>query len=191
VQQNPSTASAPTGTTNKAANANSAPAANTPASNKGTSSGVGSQSKPQVASTTNPSNSKATSSSGRSVAGGAQSSAKLAPSQGGGGFSGGFGRGGFSGGFGHGRPSDIRLKQDIVPLGRLADGIGIYRFRYKGDDHTLYVGVMAQEVQNVVPGAVSRDRDGFLRVDYDRLDIAFMTWSDYVARDPAWPLVKQ
>jgi len=29
---------------------------------------------------------------------------------------------------------------------------------------------------------VSRDHDGFLRVDYDRLGIAFMTWDDYVAR---------
>lgn len=68
-------------------------------------------------------------------------------------------------------------------LGRLDNGIGLYRFRYKGDDHTLYVGVMAQEVQNVVPRAVSRDRDGFLRVDYERLGIKFLTWSDYVARN--------
>jgi hypothetical protein len=41
---------------------------------------------------------------------------------------------------------------------------------------------MAQEVQNVVPRAVSRDRDGYLRVDYDRLGITFMTWDDYRAR---------
>ena len=87
------------------------------------------------------------------------------------------------GGFGGGRRfSDIRLKEDIVPIGRLGNGIGLYRFRYKGDDHTVYVGVMAQEVQKIVPRAVSRDRDGFLRVDYDRLGIRFMTWNDYVAR---------
>jgi hypothetical protein len=97
---------------------------------------------------------------------------------GGGGFHS-FGGGGFHGGGGH--RSDIRLKDDIVPLGRLANGIGLYRFRYKDEDRTLYVGVMAQEVQNVVPRAVSRDRDGYLRVDYDRLGISFMTWDDYRA----------
>ena len=69
-----------------------------------------------------------------------------------------------------------------MPLGRLGNGIGIYRFRYKGDDHTVYVGVMAQEVQNVVPRAVSRDRDGFLLVDYDRLGIRFMTWNEWRSR---------
>jgi hypothetical protein len=99
----------------------------------------------------------------------------------GGGFGGGLvGFGGFGFGFGH--RSDIRLKEDIVPLGRLGNGIGLYRFRYKGTDHTVYVGVMAQEVQKIVPRAVSRDRDGFLRVDYDQLGIGFMTWNDYVAR---------
>jgi len=92
-----------------------------------------------------------------------------------------------SGGFGGGgrHPSDIRLKEDIAPLGRLGNGIGLYRFRYKGDDHTVYVGVMAQEVQNVVPRAVSRDRDGFLLVDYDRLGIRFMTWDEWRSRPGA------
>jgi hypothetical protein len=103
-----------------------------------------------------------------------------APEPQGGGFGGGIGVG--FGGFGFGIRSDIRLKEDIVPLGRLGNGIGLYRFRYKGDDHTVYVGVMAQEVQKIVPRAVSRDRDGFLRVDYDQLGIGFMTWDDYVAR---------
>jgi hypothetical protein len=32
-----------------------------------------------------------------------------------------------------------------IPL--LDNGIGLYRFRYKGSDHAAYVGVMAQEVQ--------------------------------------------
>jgi len=100
----------------------------------------------------------------------------------GGGFrsSGGFGGGGgFHGG---GRRSDIRLKKDIVQLGRLDNGIGIYRFRYKGSDHEVYVGVMAQEVQNIVPSAVSSDSDGYLRVDYDRLGVKFMTWDEWTAR---------
>jgi len=79
--------------------------------------------------------------------------------------------------------SDIRLKDDIVALGRLDNGIGLYRFRYKGSDHTVYVGVMAQEVQTIVPSAVSRGRDGYLRVDYDRLGLQFMTWDQWVDVD--------
>jgi hypothetical protein len=93
----------------------------------------------------------------------------------------GFGYRGFGGG-GFGRHfSDIRLKQDIVPLGRLDSGIGVYRFRYRGNDHTRYVGVMAQEVKTIVPDAVSRGRDGYLRVDYDRLGVNFLTWDEWVA----------
>jgi hypothetical protein len=78
--------------------------------------------------------------------------------------------------------SDIRLKQDIVPLGRLDNGIGLYRFRYKGGDRTIYVGVMAQEVRKILPSAVSRDRDGYLLVDYDRLGIELATWDEWAAR---------
>jgi len=72
-----------------------------------------------------------------------------------------------------------------VPLGRLDNGIGVYRFRYRGNDHTTYVGVMAQEVQNIVPDAVSRGRDGYLRVDYDRLGLKFLTWDEWVVRGSA------
>jgi uncharacterized membrane protein YgcG len=100
--------------------------------------------------------------------------------RGGGGFArGGGGRGG--GGRGGGRRSDIRLKQDIAPLTRLGNGLELYRFRYKGSDHTLYVGVMAQEVQKIDPSAVSRDRDGYLMVDYDRIGLKFMTWKEWLA----------
>jgi len=67
-------------------------------------------------------------------------------------------------------------------LGWLNNGIGIYRFRYKGSDHTAYVGVMAQEVENIVPDAVSRDGDGYLRVNYDRLGLKFSTWDAWLAR---------
>jgi hypothetical protein len=94
---------------------------------------------------------------------------------GGGGGRGGGGRGG------GGRRSDIRLKQDIVPLGRLDNGLELYRFRYKGSDRTAYVGVMAQEVQQIEPAAISRGADGYLRVDYDRLGLKFMTWKEWLA----------
>jgi hypothetical protein len=86
---------------------------------------------------------------------------------------------------GNRRRSDIRLKEDIVALTRLDNGIGIYRFRYKGNDHTAYVGVMAQEVAKVVPEAVTRGGDGYLRVDYDRLGLEFMTWNKWMAHRDA------
>ena len=77
---------------------------------------------------------------------------------------GGGGRGGGRGG--GGRRSDIRLKHDIVLLGRLDNGIGFYRFKHNGSDKA-YVGAMAQEVQAVMPQAVARDGDGYLEVFYD------------------------
>ena len=103
-------------------------------------------------------------------------------SRGGGGRGGG---GGGRGGGGGGRRSDIRLKHDIVQLQRLGNGLELYRFRYKGSDRTLYVGVMAQEVQQIDPNAVSRDRDGYLRVDYDRIGVKFMTWDEWVRQTAA------
>jgi len=70
---------------------------------------------------------------------------------------GGGGHGGGGGGHGHGgHHSDIRLKEDVVLLARLDNGIELYRFRYKGSDHAAYVGVMAQEVQKIEPSAVWR-----------------------------------
>jgi hypothetical protein len=63
----------------------------------------------------------------------------------------------------------MMLKHDISLLGHLDNGVGFYRFRYNGSDKA-YVGVMAQEVQMVVPEAVVRGSDGYLRVFYDKLD---------------------
>jgi uncharacterized caspase-like protein len=79
-------------------------------------------------------------------------------------------------------PSDIRLKEDIVPLGRTRDGLQIYRYRYIGDD-TYYVGVMAQEVAERLPDAVTRGKDGYLRVDYARLGLTFMTFEEWSRRN--------
>jgi Protein of unknown function (DUF3300)/Chaperone of endosialidase len=95
---------------------------------------------------------------------------------GGGGFRG--GGGGFRGG--GGRRSDIRLKHDIALLGRLDSGLGFYRFSYNGSSRA-YVGVMAQEVQKVMPEAVVRGRDGYLRVYYDRLGVTFESYDRWVA----------
>jgi hypothetical protein len=92
---------------------------------------------------------------------------------GGGGMRGGGGRGG-------GRRSDIRLKHDLVLLGHLDNGLGFYRFDYNGSDKA-YVGVIAQEVQTVMPQAVRRDRDGYLRVFYDKLGVTFQTYDHWIA----------
>lgn len=50
--------------------------------------------------------------------------------------------------------SDIRAKTDIRPLGETPEGIGIYVYRYRGDDKPQ-VGVMAQEVELKHPEAVA------------------------------------
>jgi hypothetical protein len=99
---------------------------------------------------------------------------------GGGGFRGGGGGGGFRGGGGGGRRSDIELKHDVVLLGYLANGLGYYRFSYLGSSKA-YVGVIAQEVQSLVPEAVTRGRDGYLRVHYEQLGLKFRTYTDWLA----------
>jgi hypothetical protein len=100
---------------------------------------------------------------------------------GGGGF-----RGGGGGRGGGGRRSDIRLKHDVVLLGRLDNGLGFYRFAYNGSDKT-YVGVIAQEVRAVQPDAVVRGRDGYLRVSYERLGLRFQSYDDWAASGGRMP----
>jgi endosialidase-like protein len=114
---------------------------------------------------------------GASFAGGRGGGGGAAFAGGGGGFRGGGGGGGFRGG---GRRSDIALKHDIVLLGHLANGLGYYRFSYLGS-HKAYVGVMAQEVQSVMPDAVTRGSDGYLRVYYEKLGLTFRTYGDWLA----------
>ena len=106
---------------------------------------------------------------------------------GGGGFRGGGGGGGFRGGGGGGRRSDIALKHDVVLLGHLDNGIGYYRFSYLGSDKA-YVGVIAQEVQAIMPGIVMRGDDGYLRVNYHRLGIRFRTYEDWLAAGAQIPI---
>jgi Chaperone of endosialidase len=84
--------------------------------------------------------------------------------------------------------SDIQLKHDITLLGHLDDGLGFYRFTYNGD-HTAYVGVMAQEVQTVMPEAVVRGSDGYLRVFYDKLGLKLQTYDEWVASGGRIPAV--
>ena len=64
--------------------------------------------------------------------------------------------------------SDIRLKTDITPLGLMSSGLPFYSFKYIGDDMPQ-IGVMAQEVLAVIPDAVITGPDGFLMVDYSKV----------------------
>jgi len=95
---------------------------------------------------------------------------------GGGGRGGGGGGGGRGGG---GRRSDIRLKHDIALLGRLDNGLGIYRFSYNGSNK-VYVGVLAQEVMGIRPDAAAVGRDGYLRVYYEKLGVKFETYREWL-----------
>ena len=63
--------------------------------------------------------------------------------------------------------SDRRLKRDIVKLGELPDGLGVYAYRYVWD-RVRHVGVMAQEVARLRPWAL-RTLGGWLAVDYGAL----------------------
>jgi hypothetical protein len=64
--------------------------------------------------------------------------------------------------------SDIRLKDDINLIGKSPSGINIYTFKYKGDGKT-YQGVMAHQV----PHASIVNDEGYLMVDYNKLDVEF------------------
>jgi hypothetical protein len=65
--------------------------------------------------------------------------------------------------------SDMRLKDDITLIRREPDGLGIYKFRYKGEPE-FHTGVMAQEVEKLRPHALGPlTEDGFMTVDYGKL----------------------
>ena len=106
---------------------------------------------------------------------------------GGGGFRGGGGGGFRGGGGGGGRRSDLALKHDVVLLGTLNNGLGFYRFAYHGSDKA-YVGVMAQEVQQVMPSAVLQGSDGYLRVRYEKLGLRFETYEQWLASGSRIPV---
>ena len=72
--------------------------------------------------------------------------------------------------------SDCRLKESIVQIGRHPLGIGLYLFDYKPEfrdacGHGRQFGVMAQEVETVLPEAVSVHPNGYKQVDYGMLGI--------------------
>ena len=68
--------------------------------------------------------------------------------------------------------SDVRVKRDIEKVGELREGVGLYRYRYiwDDDDAPLRMGVMAHEVERVLPNAVSDSPRGKL-VHYAELGV--------------------
>ena len=70
--------------------------------------------------------------------------------------------------------SERRVKRDIVQIGTLPDGLGVYNFRYlwDGDDESLRTGVMVDEVEKLRPWALGPVVDGIQTVDYSRLETA-------------------
>jgi hypothetical protein len=80
----------------------------------------------------------------------------------------GAGRGGSAGTPGFGNLfSDRRLKKNIKQIGTRPDGLNVYEFDYIWGGGRQ-VGLMAQEVKAIYPGAVS-ESGGYLMVDYSKV----------------------
>jgi hypothetical protein len=80
------------------------------------------------------------------------------------------------GGAGIMKYSDIRTKENIKQIHWMPNGLPVYEYEYKPEfkDHPLagygkFVGVMAQEVQTLIPDAVVVLDNGYLAVDYGKL----------------------
>jgi hypothetical protein len=73
--------------------------------------------------------------------------------------------------------SDRRVKRNIVRIGDHPVGIGLYLFDYDPERRARWglarqLGVMADEVEAVMPAAVSVGGDGYKQVDYAMLGIS-------------------
>ena len=73
--------------------------------------------------------------------------------------------------------SDIRMKENIEFIGYLPNGLGVYEYEYKPEfkDHPLaghgkFRGVMAHEVEKLIPNAIFETKDGYKAVDYSKLN---------------------
>jgi hypothetical protein len=72
--------------------------------------------------------------------------------------------------------SDIRAKENIKSVGLLPNGLPVYEFEYKIEfknksGHGRYRGVMAHEVEKIMPEAVNVDTNGYKLVNYSMLGI--------------------
>ncbi|MES2907528.1 MAG: calcium-binding protein [Pseudomonadota bacterium] len=74
------------------------------------------------------------------------------------------------GGGGGGILSDMRLKHDIRPAGKLANGVKLYTYKYLNDEK-VFVGVMAQDLLSSkrLRNSVIRLPSGYYMVNYRKL----------------------
>ena len=82
---------------------------------------------------------------------------------------------GFMSGIGTGATiaaSDRRLKANIDYIGDSPSGIKIYEFNYLNND-VRHRGVIANELVDSYPNAISEDKDGYYMVDYSQIDVNF------------------
>lgn len=68
--------------------------------------------------------------------------------------------------------SDPRLKNSVVEIGKLPNGLGVYEFQYNWDDDgTVHTGVMADEVREIQPEALGPNILGYDTVDYSKIKV--------------------
>ena len=64
--------------------------------------------------------------------------------------------------------SDIRLKSEVAPYDVSLDTLHSYRYKLKNHDG-YHIGLIAQEVQKIIPEAVDKDSSGYLSLDYNAI----------------------
>ena len=70
--------------------------------------------------------------------------------------------------------SDAAIKENICKIGVLDNGLNLYKFEYQAPykdtwGHGEHIGVMAQEVEQIIPEAVSVHPDGYKLVNYSMI----------------------
>ena len=72
--------------------------------------------------------------------------------------------------------SDIKLKKNIKLVGKLDNGIKLYEWKWNKEGkkiagNQVERGVIAQQVQKIIPEAVVKGEDGYLRVNYSLVGV--------------------
>jgi len=71
--------------------------------------------------------------------------------------------------------SDVRLKENLNKIGQLPSGLGLYSWDWKDSapsdaKSNPTIGVLAQEVQQLIPDAIVQREDGYMAVDYSKVN---------------------
>lgn len=69
--------------------------------------------------------------------------------------------------------SDARLKEELIEVSFNLDPLNTYHYKLKTDGN-YHVGLLAQEVKNVLPTAVSINDKGYMSVDYNEVVAALV-----------------